>query len=173
MWLLKNGILKRRCFVQTKLVLLQIWNYTLIYVFTVSFKKLCEFGALCNGWIIWTEYNHNYLYHKARKCHFASASTVCGRRGVSRGATNAGTCKTFSSHVIHKTFLWSSSTKAWLNNTPRNSSWGIINLRVCWISSGYHLHVLSVCWCCEPSTTSSVTKTDTTKYSQISGVPCL
>jgi hypothetical protein len=44
------------------------------------------------------------LYHKARKCHFARASTVCRRRGVSRGVTSASTCKTFSSRVIQKTF---------------------------------------------------------------------
>jgi hypothetical protein len=47
--------------------------------------------------------NNSYLYHKGRKCHFASASTVCGTEALAE-ATSASTCKTFSSRVIHKHF---------------------------------------------------------------------
>jgi hypothetical protein len=39
-----------------------------------------------NACVCYKKLENSYLYHKARKCHFASAST----------------CKTFSSRVIHK-----------------------------------------------------------------------
>jgi hypothetical protein len=60
-----------------------------------------------------------YLYRKVRKCHFASANTVCGRRGVSRGAT-ASTFNTFSGRVIHKTFSVDNLFKAKYNNCCKN-----------------------------------------------------
>jgi hypothetical protein len=56
-----------------------VYVYTTVEKSFIAFAPSSNLGALAiivnfSAFV----YNISYLYHKARKCHFASASTVCG-----------------------------------------------------------------------------------------------